>query len=66
MSAFFLKLVGITKSLLAREEGQGLTEYALVAALISFGCIAGEAAVANSVNHVFISLGTTITTGVQP
>jgi Flp pilus assembly pilin Flp len=65
MSTFLLDLVGIAKTLLTREEGQSMTEYALLVALISFGCVAGEAAVANSVNHTFISLATTITAGVE-
>jgi Flp pilus assembly pilin Flp len=65
MSTFFLNLVEIGKALLAREDGQGMAEYALLVALMSFGCVAGEAAIANSVNHIFISLATTITTGVE-
>ena len=36
-----------------------MTEYAMAVGLIAFGCIAGEAAIATSVNRVFISIGTT-------
>ena len=65
MNALFFNLLQIAKALLAREEGQNLSEYALVVALISFGSIAGEGAIANHVNQVFVALATTITTGVQ-
>jgi Flp pilus assembly pilin Flp len=65
MSTFLLNLVSFAKTLLAREEGQSMTEYALLAALLSFGCVAGEAAIANSVNHTFIALATTITAGIE-
>jgi Flp pilus assembly pilin Flp len=64
MNDHFLKRYMAAKSLLACEEGQGMTEYAMAVALIAFGCIAGEAAVATSVNHVFVALATTITGGV--
>lgn len=58
------KLYAAARLLLDRNEGQGLTEYALAVSLIALGCVAGEAAVATSVNHVFVSLGTTIINGV--
>lgn len=64
MQNLALKLGTIAKFLLDRTEGQGMTEYAMAIALIAFGCIAGEAAIATSVNHIFISLGTTIVNGV--
>jgi Flp pilus assembly pilin Flp len=59
-----LKLYAAVKFVLDRDEGQGMTEYALAVSLIALGCVAGEAAIATSVNHVFVSLGTTILNGV--
>jgi Flp pilus assembly pilin Flp len=41
-----------------------MTEYAMAVGLIAFGCVAGEAAVATSVNRIFVSLSTVILNGV--
>lgn len=41
-----------------------LGEYLMAAGLIALACIAAESGLANSVNHTFIALATTITTGV--
>jgi Flp pilus assembly pilin Flp len=65
MQDLILKLNTVARLVLDRTEGQGMTEYALAVSLIALGCIAGEAAIATSVNHVFISLGTTIINGVS-
>jgi Flp pilus assembly pilin Flp len=64
MNDLFLKIYVAARSLLSCEDGQGITEYAMTVALIAFGCVAGEAAVAHSVNDVFISITSTITGGV--
>jgi Flp pilus assembly pilin Flp len=64
MQDLVLKLYFAAKSLQERTDGQGMTEYALAVGLIAFGCVAGEAAIATNVNHVFVALGTTITNGV--
>ena len=64
MQDLFLKLYAAAKSALAQNDGQSMTEYAMAVGLIAFGCIAGEAAIATNVNHVFVALATTITTGV--
>jgi len=64
MQDLFLKLYAVAKHALAHNDGQSMTEYAMAVGLIAFGCIAGEAAVATNVNHVFITLATTITNGV--
>ena len=64
MQDLILKLNAAARLVLERTEGQGMTEYAMALALIAFGCIAGQAAIATSVNHIFIALGTTIVTGV--
>lgn len=62
MKDLFLKLYVVAT--LASEEGQSMSEYSMAVALIAFGCIAGESAIASSVNNVFIALATTITGGV--
>lgn len=64
MQDLILKITAAARFVLDRTEGQGLTEYAMAVGLIAFGCVAGEAAVATSVNHIFVSLGTTILNGV--
>jgi len=64
MQDLILNLQLAARNLLEQTDGQGMTEYAMTVALIAFGCIAGEAAVATSVNHIFDSLGTTILNGV--
>ncbi|MGC1423080.1 MAG: Flp family type IVb pilin [Terracidiphilus sp.] len=64
MQDLILKLYLAARTLLDRTEGQGMTEYAMAVGLIAFGCIAGEAAIATSVNRVFISISTVIVNGV--
>jgi Flp pilus assembly pilin Flp len=64
MQDLILKLYLTAKSVLDRNDGQGMTEYAMAVGLIAFGCVAGEAAVATSVNRIFNALGTTILNGV--
>lgn len=65
MKDLFLKLYGVATRVVAQNDGQGMTEYAMAVGLIAFGCIAGEAAIATNVNHVFVALATTITNGVM-
>jgi Flp pilus assembly pilin Flp len=65
MQDLSLKLYLAAKFVLDRTEGQSMTEYAMAVGLIAFGCVAGEAAVATSVNHIFATLGTTILNGVS-
>jgi Flp pilus assembly pilin Flp len=64
MQDLILKLHFAAKSLLDRTDGQGMTEYAMAVGLIAFGCVAGEAAIATSVNRIFVSLSTVILNGV--
>ena len=64
MQDFILNLQYAARQFVDRTEGQDMTGYAMAVALIAFGCIAGEAAIATSVNHIFESLGTTILNGV--
>lgn len=64
MNSLLLKLYLAAKSALAREAGQSMTEYAMAVAMIAFGCVAGEATIASSVNHTFVALANVITAGV--
>ena len=64
MQDLIRKMYVTIQSLADRTEGQSMTEYAMAVGLIAFGCIAGEAAVATNVNHIFVTLATTITNGV--
>jgi Flp pilus assembly pilin Flp len=64
MNNLFLKVYLAAQSWLSREEGQGLTEYALAFTVIALGTVAGQSAVAEQVNHTFISIASTITTGI--
>jgi pilus assembly protein Flp/PilA len=50
------------RALMLREEGQDLIEYAMVVALIAFATTAGMQAAAGGVNHVFTTIGATIST----
>lgn len=66
MSDMFLRLHMTVQSMLERDRGQSMTEYALAFSLIALGTVAGQSAVAHSVNHTFIALATTITSAVTP
>jgi len=48
------------KGLLAEEAGQDLVEYALVLALIAFGCTASMQALAGGINTAFNNVSTTL------
>jgi Flp pilus assembly pilin Flp len=58
-------LYSAAQSFLNRREGQGLTEYALAFSVIALGTVAGQSAVAQQVNHTFISIASTITTSIM-
>lgn len=64
MKDFFLRGYMAAKNALACEAGQNMVEYGLTVALIAFGCVAGETAIASSVNQTFVNISTVITTGV--
>ena len=65
MNDLFLKLYIAANSFVTSERGQSMTEYAMAVGLIAFGCIAGEAAIARSVNQTFVATGNAILTGVS-
>lgn len=44
------------RDLFREESGQDMVEYALVAALIGLGCIAGVKTLSSQINNVFNSL----------
>jgi len=48
-------------SLIMREEGQDLIEYALVVALIAFAATVGMSSLAVDINKAFTDIGTVLT-----
>jgi pilus assembly protein Flp/PilA len=53
MNDLMLKMYIKMQTLMSREEGQDLVEYALVVALIAFGAIAGMGALSTQINKAF-------------
>ena len=49
------------RSIISREEGQDLVEYALVVALIAFGAITGMGYLATGLNTAFSTVASTLT-----
>ena len=64
MKALLSRTSLIARSVFKSEAGQGLTEYAMTFGLIALGTVAGQSAVAHSVNHTFIAIASTITTSI--
>jgi len=60
MFSMYLKI----QSLLSREEGQDLIEYALLVALVAFGATAGMHTVANAINNAFGAIGSTLASSI--
>jgi pilus assembly protein Flp/PilA len=56
MNNLFLTLYVKLQSLMSREEGQDLVEYALLTALIALAAITGIGKVATAVNTVFSNI----------
>ena len=52
------------QSLINREEGQDLVEYALVVALIAFGAIAGMQFLATGINQAFSKVAVVLTSNI--
>ena len=61
MQTTLLSLYSKLQTLMLREEGQDLIEYALVVALIAFAATAGMNTVATDINTAFTNIGTTLT-----
>lgn len=64
MNDLMIKMYVAVKSMIEREEGQDLVEYALVVALIAFGAIAGMRLLATGLNNAFSGISTTLTANV--
>jgi pilus assembly protein Flp/PilA len=60
MSHLLLNAYAKVKSIVLREEGQDLVEYALVVALIAVGATAGMQSLASNLNTVFNNIGTSV------
>ncbi|QNI32888.1 Flp family type IVb pilin [Alloacidobacterium dinghuense] len=65
MKDTFLKLSVKLQTLMMREEGQDLIEYALVVALIAFAATVGMGKVASAINNAFISIQTALSANVS-
>lgn len=52
--------------LVQEDSGQDLIEYALVAALIALGALAGMKTLANDIGDAFNSVGSTLTSAQTP
>jgi len=61
MKEILMSLYIKIQSLLSRDEGQDLVEYALIVALIALACTAGMSSLATAINNGFSALGTTLT-----
>ena len=61
MTEMMLKLSTKIQTIMMREEGQDLVEYALVVALVAFAATAGMGKLATSINVAFTAIGTTLT-----
>jgi len=59
------KVKVLLHTLLVEEGGQDLIEYALIAALIGLGAVAGMSALANQLNTVFNTIGSKLTSYVS-
>jgi len=57
----YVKALDVRQALVT-EDGQDLIEYAIVAALISFGALTASKTLANSIGTGFNNIGTKMTT----
>jgi len=62
MNVMLLKLYVKFQSLMNREDGQDLVEYALALALIALVAAAGMSALASGINDAFNTISTTLAT----
>jgi pilus assembly protein Flp/PilA len=60
MNNLFLALYVKLQSLMTREEGQDLVEYALLVALIALVCILAVGNLGTIVNSVFVKISTSL------
>jgi pilus assembly protein Flp/PilA len=64
MNDLMIKMYITLKSVMDREEGQDLVEYALVVALIAFGAIAGMKFLSSQINLAFSRIAATLSSNV--
>ena len=57
----FLMLCIKIQSLLNREEGQDLIEYALIASVVALAAVAGMTTLAGDINTAFSNIGSKLT-----
>jgi pilus assembly protein Flp/PilA len=62
MSLILGKIYFALRTLIEREEGQDLVEYALIVALIALAATVGMDSLANAINTAFSNLGTIVGT----
>jgi pilus assembly protein Flp/PilA len=60
MKETMLKLSVKLQTLMMREEGQDLIEYALVVALIAFAAVTSMQTLAKDINNVFLGIGSSL------
>ena len=58
MNEILLNLSSRIQTLIKREEGQDLVEYALIVSLIAFAATVGMSSLAGSINTAFLAIGT--------
>ena len=64
MNNLMLKMFVKMQTLMNREEGQDLVEYALVVALIAFGAVLGMQGLASGINSAFNKISSTLTSDI--
>lgn len=64
MNDLMIKMYVAVKSMIEREEGQDLVEYALVVALIAFGAITGMGYLAKGLNNAFSDIAVTLNSNI--
>ena len=62
MKEALLKLSVKMQTLMMREEGQDLIEYALVVSLIAFAAVTAMGTLATDINQAFVGIGTKLNT----
>jgi pilus assembly protein Flp/PilA len=64
MKKTLLNLSAKLQTLMLREEGQDLIEYALVVSLIAFAAVTAMGTLATDINAAFVQIGTNLNTAV--
>ncbi len=60
MNDWTLKLLVKAQTFAAREDGQGLVEYALIVALVAFGSTIALRNLGTGLNHAFTNISSTL------